>query len=486
MALIHKLDPTKSGKSPLVPPDLSARDSIADTLRLARQEHGQDLRTVAQVLRIRLAYLEAIEKGDFEQLPGTAYAIGFLRTYAEFLGLDGESIVERYKREVQGAEPKLDLVFPEPVGQNRIPGGAVVLISMVLLGLAYGGWLYLSNEGKSIADLMPPLPERLQAMLSGDDDGRKDNGQDAVTPGSETVALETAALESDGTPGDAPLVYSPPESAETESQVPSETAVPAIAADIEPPAPPAPTELVVQDVAVPDTALAADFEVVQDVVAVPEAAPVPVPETVETTEAPVPEIVETTEAPVPETRAETAEAAEPLAPLAPPAQPAPAAAVELQHSAATDNSFLTLTAGAGPTHQGTTDSAGSVEPMLDETVVIPAPPTATRDLVVSTERLPRVYGESNRGTRIVLRAVQDSWVQVRDRQDALLLTRVLRDGDTYYVPSQEGLTLLTGNAGGIVIEVDGVALAPLGPIGTVRRQIALDPVRLLDGTAQVR
>ncbi len=124
--------------------------------------------------------------------------------------------------------------------------------------------------------------------------------------------------------------------------------------------------------------------------------------------------------------------------------------------------------------------------MLDETVVIPAPPTATRDLVLSTERLPRVYGESNLGTRVILRAVQDSWVQVRDRQDALLLTRVLRNGDTYYVPSQDGLTLLTGNAGGIVIEVDGVAVAPIGPIGAVRRQIALDPARLLDGTAQPR
>jgi len=171
---------------------------------------------------------------------------------------------------------------------------------------------------------------------------------------------------------------------------------------------------------------------------------------------------------------------------APPLTPAPTTFVEPEPSVAVDNSLLTLAAVAVPAVQGTTASAGSVEPMLDETVVIPAPPTATRDLVLSTERLPRIYGESNQGARIVLRAVQDSWVQVRDRQDALLLTRVLRDGDTYYVPTQDGLTLLTGNAGGIVIEVDGVALAPLGPIGAVRRQIALDPARLLDGTALPR
>lgn len=470
MAVIHNKASPDSGESPIGPPDLNkVQDSIADTLRLARQEHGQDLRTVAQVLRIRHTYLEAIENGDFDILPGTAYAIGFLRTYAEFLGLDGELIVERYKHEVQGKEPKLDLVFPEPVGgQNRIPGGAIVLISMVLLGLAYGGWFYLSNQGKSIADLMPPLPERLQAMISGDD-----GGQGGVSPEPEP---EMAVSASDGIQGaavgdaDAP-VYIPPESAEAES--------------------PASSELAALDATTPEEVSAAEIEAAseaaQEAVATPEA-----PEAVEAFDTPAPEIVEITETPAPEIMAETpapeimAEITEPQAPPAPPAAPAPTTTAKPGFSTATGDSFLALAAVTTPVNHGTTASAGSVEPMLDETVVIPAPPTASRDLVLSTKRLPRVYGESNLGTRIVLRAVQDSWVQVRDRQDALLLTRVLRSGDTYYVPSQDGLTLLTGNAGGIVIEVDGVAVAPLGPIGAVRRQIALDPVRLLDGTAQRR
>ncbi len=481
MAVIQKQDLRGAGETQIGPPDLTVHESIADLLRLARQEHGQDLRTVSQVLRIRHAYLEAIEEGDFDKLPGTAYAIGFLRTYAEFLGLDGELIVERYKREVQGTEPKLDLVFPEPVGQNRIPGGAIVLISMVLLGLAYGGWFYLSNEGKSIADLMPPLPKSLLALISGDDDG-----QDGVLFES---APEMAVLATDGTEAS---TYIPPESAEAESH--------------------APRELAALDVTVPEEAPAADFEaapeVVQDAVAAPEAvetfdtpaaeivetAETPAAEIVETTETPAAEIVETAETPAAEVVETTetpapvimAETAEPPAPPAPLVAIAPTTAAEPEHSVATGDSFLALTAVTTQVNHGTTTSAGSVEPMLDETVVIPAPPTASRDLVLSTERLPRVYGESNLGTRIVLRAVQDSWVQVRDRQDALLLTRVLRSGDTYYVPSQNGLTLLTGNAGGIVIEVDGVAVAPLGPVGAVRRQIALDPVRLLNGTAQRR
>ena len=46
--------------------------------------------------------------------------------------------------------------------------------------------------------------------------------------------------------------------------------------------------------------------------------------------------------------------------------------------------------------------------------------------------------------------------------------------------------MLTGNAGGLEIRVDGVTVPPIGPVGTVRRQIALDPTRLLSGTAMPR
>ncbi len=93
-------------------------------------------------------------------------------------------------------------------------------------------------------------------------------------------------------------------------------------------------------------------------------------------------------------------------------------------------------------------------------------------------REPQVYGADNVDARIVLRAHQDSWVQVRDAQDSLLLTRVLRQGDEYRVPNRSGLTLLTGNAGGIEILVDGRRVQPLGPLGAVRRDIVLDPEQL--------
>ena len=125
-------------------------------------------------------------------------------------------------------------------------------------------------------------------------------------------------------------------------------------------------------------------------------------------------------------------------------------------------------------------------PITQQTLVIPSPPVIPQTAAVPGARTPRIYGENNGDSRIVLRATQDSWVQVRDRDEALLLTRVLRIGDSYRVPNQDGLTLLTGNAGGIDIEVDGTRVPALGPVGSVRRQIVLDPDRLLRGTAASR
>jgi cytoskeleton protein RodZ len=97
---------------------------------------------------------------------------------------------------------------------------------------------------------------------------------------------------------------------------------------------------------------------------------------------------------------------------------------------------------------------------------------------------PTVYGEENADARIVLKASQDAWVQVRDREGNLLLTRVLRVGDSYRVPNQADLTLLTGNAGGLEISVDGSQLPALGPVGAVRRNIPLDAEALRSGAGQ--
>src|SRR5690348_17743607 len=77
-------------------------DTVGQDLRAARLRRGDDLASVSRALKIRKDYLEALEEDRIEALPGKTYAVGFVRTYAEYLGLDPVQCVERYKAEIAG------------------------------------------------------------------------------------------------------------------------------------------------------------------------------------------------------------------------------------------------------------------------------------------------------------------------------------------------------------------------------------------------
>ncbi|WP_414638299.1 DUF4115 domain-containing protein [Azospirillum sp.] len=101
----------------------------------------------------------------------------------------------------------------------------------------------------------------------------------------------------------------------------------------------------------------------------------------------------------------------------------------------------------------------------------PQPAAATTDKPVTEGK---VYGSQNAAARVQIRAVQDSWVQVREPNGEKVLERVLKAGDVFRAPDKPGLRLRTGNAGGLVMIVDGVEGKPLGSIGQVLRDVPLD------------
>ena len=499
MVLTHNKDALEPSSVLDDGPALKTYASLGDVLRGAREEHGQDLRTVAEVLRIRFAYLEAIEAGEFDRLPGTAYAVGFLRTYGEFLGFDGEEIIERFKEETQGAARKTELVFPEPVTETKIPGGAIILVSVLLLGAAYGGWIYLSNDGTNVADLISPLPQRLQAMVAGESKGASESAFADEAAGSE----QSPSFTTPETNGSTPTAFTGP--VETQDAPAASASDPRVSTDDtvaqDAPARDAPAQAASAQAASAQDAPARDApareapaQAAPARAASAQAAPAQAAPAQDTSARDDPATQATAvvpEAPVTANRpSSTPAAARPEKALSEPAPAAPVVSVtEAPRTAGFDEPAPgPQTAAVPPSASNELPNAGpspsrAILPPLEETIVIPAPPSVPQAMALSSDRSPRIYGVSTDDTRIVLRARQDSWVQIRDRQDALLLTRVLRAGDTYFVPVQEGLTLLTGNAGGIDIEVDGVAVQPLGPVGAVRRQIVLDPSRLLNGTA---
>jgi cytoskeleton protein RodZ len=394
MALFSRRKDTseETGSAPEQTPLRTASDTVAELrprrrtvgqlLRETRESFGSDIPRVAAALRIRAAYLEAIEEGRYDRLPGPVYALGFVRGYAVHLGLDGEEAVRRFKLEAEGFEAQRDLTFPVPLAERSVPGGAMVLAALILAVCGYGLWYYFSETAR-------PRPERVDPV---------------------PAALITPPPSPSAAPAGAP---------------PAEAAPPAAAAPAPAPAPlpPAP-EPVVQP---PSAALPP---------AAPSAASAPVLPPVSATPA---SVVTLAPPPPPSAAVTNLPAAEPGPPPAPP----PAA-----------------------------EASPPPVPALAQTAALP-PPAPSQ---------PHEYGLANGLTRIVIRAVSESWIQVRDQDKKAIFTRKLLPGDTYHVPDEPGLTLATGLGTGLAFTVDGRQTPPIG--GAVRKNIILDPDRLLNGTAR--
>lgn len=104
---------------------------IGPTLREARNRRKLDLAEVEAAIKIRVRYLQAIENEEWDALPGGAYTRGFIRTYASYLGLDGDRLVDDYRRVAAplGGERVPSRVEPVPTGmrsgRSLLPGWAV-------------------------------------------------------------------------------------------------------------------------------------------------------------------------------------------------------------------------------------------------------------------------------------------------------------------------------------------------------------------------
>ena len=97
---------------------------IGASLRHAREQQGLTLAEIERTTRIRERYLAALENERFEVLPGDTYAKGFVRQYAEALGLDGNLYVRELEEQLAAREPPPPP--PEPRRRNLLRGIPVV------------------------------------------------------------------------------------------------------------------------------------------------------------------------------------------------------------------------------------------------------------------------------------------------------------------------------------------------------------------------
>ena len=92
--------------------DGGAYVGIGVELRSLREDKGYSVPDAAKALRISARYLLAIEEENFQDLPGPAYVVGFLRSYASFLGADPRLVVDKFKHEsAYESKAELDFVY---------------------------------------------------------------------------------------------------------------------------------------------------------------------------------------------------------------------------------------------------------------------------------------------------------------------------------------------------------------------------------------
>ena len=135
---------------------------IGDSLREARTRRGLSAADVQKGIRIRERYLTALEEERWELLPGEAYTKGFLRTYAEFLGLDGQLYVDEYSSRFVGdgfddASPRK--ISPR-VHQDRGIERKVLLLALAgiaaLTALVIVAWKFGAGDSGTPAVVIQP------------------------------------------------------------------------------------------------------------------------------------------------------------------------------------------------------------------------------------------------------------------------------------------------------------------------------------------
>ncbi len=143
---------------------------VGEILRRTRLHYGQSLVDIERALRIRASQIEAIENGNYEVLPGKVYAIGFIRSYSEYLGLDGDQMVKIFKQQAGGRTHAPELHFPVSAAESKIPQPWLVAASVILaVGLLFvwgaGGF---GSGGRALTETVPPVEKEFAKSQSPD------------------------------------------------------------------------------------------------------------------------------------------------------------------------------------------------------------------------------------------------------------------------------------------------------------------------------
>ena len=134
---------------------------IGTSLREARLRQGLDFPELEQATKIRGKYLRALEDEQFDLLPAQTYVKGFLRSYAEYLGLDGQLYVDEYNSRYVVGEVDAPFRARRAASPRRSPRVQSRVVLLTLLGIALVtalvivAWTRGSPEAQNVPGLTP-------------------------------------------------------------------------------------------------------------------------------------------------------------------------------------------------------------------------------------------------------------------------------------------------------------------------------------------
>ncbi len=191
------------------------KDSVGRILRQAREARGnRSIAEIAEEIRVRPHQLEALEADDYDRLPGLIYAAGFIRAYAQYLGLDSEALVTQFKRTAHTEDLEAHLAFPEPLEDPRVPRRSLVAVACALAVAVYGAWYGFSSHEKPGYEDVPMVSSRLAGPGQGADAAKpqSESPQATTTDAHVSAKAETGLMgiaEANAAPRKRPAAESP-------------------------------------------------------------------------------------------------------------------------------------------------------------------------------------------------------------------------------------------------------------------------------------
>ncbi|MDR1693986.1 MAG: helix-turn-helix domain-containing protein [Lactobacillaceae bacterium] len=145
---------TKNNKRTEVSVEETAVEKVGDMIRNARIKKKVDISEVSEDLRIRRVFLEAIETSNYNVLPGFPYNVGFIRSYADYLGLSGSRMADLYRTELDIKDGNNKGFSQENIEtESSIPCKKCIIISVIAASLLYFAWFAFNKYNSEYANV---------------------------------------------------------------------------------------------------------------------------------------------------------------------------------------------------------------------------------------------------------------------------------------------------------------------------------------------